>query len=755
MAKRPNTLARILIPLGLFLAGLGVVVAVAVNTGRGRTPQPQTPAPAQGGVAEAPGGAEQAPGGGQPAEPVEPESGAQPAAEEQVPARPAPGLHAESLAGDPLATNFAPLGGLGFESPYELRVEFSHIGAGVESIRLARKLDSVRADRAAKQGVIDPERHVAVQEQVAAGERIIVPLAALGVEIEGAFVPLTTAAGGAPAWRQVAPERAGVFEAFVADGSGRRVLRVERVYTLEPGSHDLKVSQRLENLTDTPMRVRWRQFGPSELFADSGYGGEKRRVRFGYLPSPGEDPTRQWVGSGEFLWPRSKFVDGRGLPAGEKEFPGGKIWPNARAEQRGYELVWAGMTNRYFAAVAHPLIDPDSPAPDKAFRAVERIDRVTLPGGNAMIMSFYGPEETLPAGGGATSAMGVYAGPLSKDVIGGDPVLAALGVGGIVVYNFGGPCAWCTFTWLTAPLLGLLRVLHSLTSDWALAIILLVVCVRTLLHPVTRWSQIRMQIFGKQMQGMAPKQKVIQEKYKDDRQRMQQEMAKLWREEGVSPAGFLGCLPMFLQSPVWIALYATLYFAVELRHEPAFFGVFQRLTGNAWPFLADLAEPDRALYFGRNGITVPLMGEINSINLLPLLLGVVFYIQQKYLTPPTTGAMTPEQESQQKMMKIMMVVMFPLIMYGAPSGLALYFITNSTLGILESRWIRKHVETSGLLDPERLKKKPGQGGFMARLKQLAEEQQRQQAQRGTSPKRQPRLPGRDQGPGAQRRFKKR
>jgi YidC/Oxa1 family membrane protein insertase len=760
MPKRPNKLVRILVPLGLFIAGLGVVFAVGLPTGRGQATPAQS-APAQAETAAAEGG-ESEPAGERPSEPGPGENESQSAAGESgaPPADPAPrqtaeGLHAESFAGYPLATGFSPLGGLGFESPYEMQVEFSHIGAGVKSIRLARKLDSVRADRAAKEGVIEPERHVVVQQQVASSSSIIVPMAALGVEIEGTLVPLTTAAGGEPAWRQVSADRAGVFEAFVADAEGNRVLRIERVYSLAPGSHDLHVRQRMENLTGAPLRVRWRQFGPTEMFSDSGYGGEKRRVRFGYLPNAEAEPTRQWVGSNEFLWPRTKFIGNQGQPVGEKEFPGGRIWPNARAEQRGYELVWTGVTNRYFAAVAHPLIDPASPAPDKVFREVERVERVALPGGNAMVMSFYGPVETVAPGGAATSEMGVYAGPLSKEIIGEDPLLAALGVEGIIVYNFGGMCANCTFEWLTAPLLGLLRFLHSWTSDWALAIILLVVCVRTLLHPVTRWSQIRMQVFGKQMQGMAPKQKAIQEKYKDDKQRMQQEMAKLWREEGVSPAGFLGCLPMLLQSPVWIALYATLYFAVELRHAPAFFGVFQKLSNNAWPFLADLAEPDRAIYFGAKGFTLPLMGEINSINLLPLLLGVVFYIQQKYLTPPSTGTMTPEQESQQKMMKIMMVVMFPLIMYGAPSGLALYFITNSTLGIIESRWIRRHVEASGMLEPDRLKKKPKEGGFMARLKQMAEQQQQLQGQRGMSAKRAPRPPGRDQGPGTQRRFKKR
>jgi len=248
------------------------------------------------------------------------------------------------------------------------------------------------------------------------------------------------------------------------------------------------------------------------------------------------------------------------------------------------------------------------------------------------------------------------------------------------------------------------------------------VVVRTILHPVTKWSQVRMQRFGKQMQAMAPKQAKLKEKYGNDPKRMQQEMANLWREEGVSPTGALGCIPMFLQMPIWIALYATLFFAVEMRHEPAFFGVFQAIGMPT--FLADLAEPDRFWVFSEAGVHVPvlssLMGPIHSLNIMPLILGVVFFIQQKYLTPPTAN-LTPEQEAQQKMMKWMSVLMFPLFMYNAPSALAIYFTANSTLGILESRYIRSHIDKYNLNEPPTKggAKKPG---FFARMQQMAEQQ---------------------------------
>ena len=229
---------------------------------------------------------------------------------------------------------------------------------------------------------------------------------------------------------------------------------------------------------------------------------------------------------------------------------------------------------------------------------------------------------------------------------------------------------------------------------------------------------------------------------------MQAETAKLFKEEGVNPAGCLGMLPMLLQSPVWIALYATLYFAAEMRHEPGFYGVFQSATGGAWAFLADLASPDAMLPLPSFlQFTPPLLGgiwgRVESVNLLPILMGVVFYLHQKYLTPPNSASMTPEQEQMQKTMRVMFPLMMPLFMYPAPSGLTIYFITNSILGIFESRWIRKSAEAKGLTDAEKLKemraerraRKPGQpkpGGFMARLQELAEQQQaaREQAAGG-------------------------
>jgi YidC/Oxa1 family membrane protein insertase len=295
--------------------------------------------------------------------------------------------------------------------------------------------------------------------------------------------------------------------------------------------------------------------------------------------------------------------------------------------------------------------------------------------------------------------MGVFAGPLDLDVLNTDPY-ESLEMGGMVVYTMSSCCTFLTFQWLADFLLRFLKFLHDfVVFDWGLAIILLVIVVRTLLHPLTKKSQINMQRFGKQMSSMKPEIDKIQKKYAGDAQKLRVEQARLMREHGVNPLQMLGCLPMFLQMPIWIALWAMLYLAFDIRQQPAFYGVFQII--NNWQFLADLSSPDNFWILPGGGFTIPLLGwKVTSLNLLPLLMGLVFYFQQKYMSPPPTPNMTPEQLQQQKIMKVMMVVLFPLMLYKAPSGLTLYIFTSSCIGILESRYIRQHITEMELNPPK-------------------------------------------------------
>jgi YidC/Oxa1 family membrane protein insertase len=143
---------------------------------------------------------------------------------------------------------------------------------------------------------------------------------------------------------------------------------------------------------------------------------------------------------------------------------------------------------------------------------------------------------------------------------------------------------------------------------------------------------------------------------------------------------------------------------VDIRQEPAFFGVFQQFGG--WSFLADLSAADH--FFGQfYEPTHFLLWNITGINILPILMGAIFFVQQKYMSPQGM-ATTPEQASQQKMMRIMMVVMFPLMLYSAPSGLTLYILTSSSIGILESRHIRKQLDNISI-EPVPVSQATGKG----------------------------------------------
>lgn len=734
MPRKPNKALRLAVPLVLLFIGMGIVWAV-FNSTRTSSPTPRQPQ-----TAPAP----------DPQAASEPAAPSTPAPQTTQPAQPT--LEPQRLEGirAEIFDEVAPFGTLGSLDPSTgllLHVAFSPNGVGIAELRLAEYYETVRR-----------KEHVLLQSERAwpidAPAYRTAPFSLAQVTISGKTILLMDDAvppeGPTRYWREVpgGSSQRRAFEAFILDAAGERIARIVREFEVSPTSHELILRQRVENLTDAAFEASIRHYGPVDLPRDRlSYGGDKRRVRFGYLLSPNpSDPSRdRTVLAEEFILGRGDSpILGPKDPATRDHLLVHQIWPNDKSAERGYRLSWVGLTNRYFGISLHPIFDPAAPTPDKTLADVAVLYRVLFTDGvsasdRTMAIFAESAKKTVPPAGAADFALGVYAGPLDRDIISAEPRLKSLSLTRLVVYQFStiGPCAWCTFAWLASLLLWILDALHFLVHDWALAIILLVVVVRTTLHPVTKWSQVRIQRFSKQMQALAPKQKAIQEKYGNDRKKMQEEMTKLWREEGVNPAGALGCLPMFLQMPVWIALYAMLFFDFNLRHQPAFFGVFQWITGGNWLFLADLAEPDNAIPLGV-AFKIPLlstmlmMGAISSINLLPILLGFVFYVHQKYLTPPST-TLTPEQETQQKVMKVMMVVLFPLLMYAAPSGLAIYFIANSSLAIVESKFIRRHIEKldakKAAETPARRKPARGAAGGLVERFRAAYEAQKEAVQK--------------------------
>lgn len=845
MPKQNNPVARLVVPLVMALAGLGVVAAFFINSKprpttpvttpattdnaqQGATPGTTPPLAGDGSATPAdPTGANATPGSQAP--PTQPTANPQdqagpstdpttnPLVDPSLPQTPPTPVSDGSLRALPsgqLHTNWPgigasfkvgddgqPIAGLLDEaSPYELRLEFSRYGAGIDTLLLAHHHTTWRAEQS--QGLqVTREwtaQSIAADGSITTSPRAASPMAATVVWIteSGATrsAMLWQGPGRENIWRLVeSGENFAAFEATIVeapaseagsagaaetlDPAGTPLIRITRRYEVAPNSYIVEVSSQVHNLTGRPLDVQIQSFGPTDVVpatlgsVSSGYGGDIRRVRFGYLASPQRDLSQQFVIDDHRLTRRVTVATAvraaatRGLPPAE-------LWPTAESAAAEQSLVWAGMTNRYFGVAVHTLVDEaaaqaGSPLP-KALPGIARIDPLfelmsAAKDDDLLAMRITGAPVRVEPGATASTSIGLFAGPLSRPVINADARAEAVNLAGLVVYNFGGFCAGCTFDWLTGPLIGLLRILHDwITQDWALAIILLVVCVRGALHPVQKWSQIRTQRFGKQMQAMSPKLKKVQEKYKDDKAALQKETAKLWREEGITPASLVGCIPPFLQTPIWIALSAMIYFAVELRHEAGFYGVFQAIVPG-WAFLADLSEPDGFISFGRN-INVPvlswMMGPIGGVNLLPFVLALVFYIHSKSIQPPPTATMTPEQQQAQVMTKWMMVVIFPVMMYITPSGFILYFIANSTIAIFQTAYIKSYITKHDLDNPEkartlaasRRKAVANSDSFMARMAKRVEAAQksRQTPGPGRSMQRKP-----DTGKEPPRRFKDR
>lgn len=213
---------------------------------------------------------------------------------------------------------------------------------------------------------------------------------------------------------------------------------------------------------------------------------------------------------------------------------------------------------------------------------------------------------------------------------------------------------WVGF--LAKPLLYLLKWLYSFSHNYGVAIIILTIIVKLICWPLTNKSYESM----KKMKQIQPLIAQIREKYKDDREKLNQELMTLYRTYKVNPMG--GCLPILLQIPVFFALYRMLYSAVELRHQPFCL------------WITDLTAPDRL----NIGFSIPYLG---GLPMLTLLMGATMFIQQK-MTP------SPGDPRQEKIM-LLMPVMFTVLFINFPSGLVLYWFVNNILSIAQQYWIER------------------------------------------------------------------
>jgi YidC/Oxa1 family membrane protein insertase len=217
---------------------------------------------------------------------------------------------------------------------------------------------------------------------------------------------------------------------------------------------------------------------------------------------------------------------------------------------------------------------------------------------------------------------------------------------------------WGWFYFITKPMFLALDYFYHLVGNFGVAILVFTVAVKALFFPLANYSYRSMS----KMKLLGPKMQALRERYKDEPQRMQQEMMAMYRAEKVNPAS--GCLPMVVQIPVFFSLYKVLFVTIEMRQAP-FFG-----------WIKDLSQVDPTNVFNLFGLIpfdpahyVPLL----HLGAWPLIMGVTMFLQQK-LNPP------PPDPVQAKLFQFMPII-FTFMLAGFPAGLVIYWTWNNLLSI--------------------------------------------------------------------------
>jgi YidC/Oxa1 family membrane protein insertase len=233
----------------------------------------------------------------------------------------------------------------------------------------------------------------------------------------------------------------------------------------------------------------------------------------------------------------------------------------------------------------------------------------------------------------------------------------------VPIQNFVDSIDWGWFYFLTKPMFRLLHFLHGAIGNMGWAIIALTFIIKLLVFPLARKSYISMA----RMKELQPEMEKMKEAAEGDRQKMQQGMMELYKKHKVNPAA--GCLPLLIQIPIFFSLYKVIYVTIELYHAP-------------WlGWIHDLSAPDPSSIlnlFGLLPIHTPDPGSplfIISLGILPILLGVSMWFQQKLNPAPT--------DATQAMIFAWMPWVFMFMLGSFASGLVLYWITNNTITFLQ------------------------------------------------------------------------
>lgn len=502
------------------------------------------------------------------------------------------------------------------------------------------------------------------------------------------------------------------------------LLKLIKSFELAQDSMLIYLRMSVENLSDRTLKVRIAHNGPLGITKEN-LRWNMRRVFAAYRTTDGAielvNKQRDKIKSS----PEKRILMGSGVPDGV--------------------FVWTALANKYFAVFTRPVTADNQPAKSvMAATAVLGAPTQTEDKGDAMVR-LYSHWQTVAPGQSVRQDFEICTSPKDHDELKKiNPQFTEVNQPGSLGYisvRAADRSCFCAFEPLPSLMKGLLNWIHFVVRNYGVAIIILVIIIRSCLHPLTVFQQKSMYRMQEAMGRVQPKMQAIKEKWANDKVRMNQETMKLWSEENVNPMGsMVSMIPMFIQMPILVALWTALNTDVHLRNAPF----------DGW-WITDLSRPDALIDFGPGGWDVPLLSlfpliggmfsDIPSFNLLPIFMGVSMWLQQKYMPkpgmkakleaakkakeagqkPPPPGKGIEDQLRQQKMMANMMSVMFPLMFYYMPAGLNLYWLATNVFGIFESIIIRKQLEKEKKKGPPKGPKKPGMvSKFFKRMAEQAE-----------------------------------
>ena len=316
---------------------------------------------------------------------------------------------------------------------------------------------------------------------------------------------------------------------------------------------------------------------------------------------------------------------------------------------------WLGFTDIYWMST----LIPGGETASSDFRALGK--------GIYLADLFYKPVTVAP-GQTVTTTTRIFAGAKEGEVL--DRYDAA----GIPKFSLAIDWGW--FRWFEKPIFWLLKALFAAVGNFGVAIILLTVVVRGVMFPIAQKQFASMA----SMRAVQPKMKALQARYKDDKEKLQAETLKLYKDEGVNPLA--GCLPIFLQIPVFFALYKVLTLTVEMRHQPFVL------------WIKDLSAPDPAHILNLFGMLPFTPPSFLAIGILAVLLGVTMWAQFK-LNPAS-----PDPVQQQVFSIMPWMMMFVMAPFAA--GLLIYWITSNLLTIAQQKFLyARHPQLKVMVDKER------------------------------------------------------